>query len=121
MRASKAVFIILLTLTGAGALVALLLGVDSQTAKNLTIAGVGVLILAAIPSTTVACMALVVLAVFTAVSMTLACDRRTLPNAIRATKASRPTKAAPIRASRRPGPTRGPKAQAAATVTTLSP
>lgn len=34
-------------------------------------AGVGVLILAAIPSTTVACMALVVLAVFTAVSMTL--------------------------------------------------
>jgi high-affinity nickel permease len=34
-------------------------------------AGVGVLILAAIPSTTVACIALVVLAVFTAVSMTL--------------------------------------------------
>ncbi|MCY7304171.1 MAG: hypothetical protein LH654_14310 [Thermoleophilia bacterium] len=34
-------------------------------------AGVGVLILAAIPSTTVACIALIVLAVFTAVSMTL--------------------------------------------------
>jgi high-affinity nickel permease len=34
-------------------------------------AGVGVLILAAIPSTTVACVALIVLAVFTAVSMTL--------------------------------------------------
>jgi hypothetical protein len=34
-------------------------------------AGVGVLILAAIPSTTVACVALVVLAVFTAVSMTI--------------------------------------------------
>ena len=34
-------------------------------------AGVGVLILAAIPSTTIACVALVVLAVFTAVSMTL--------------------------------------------------
>ncbi len=34
-------------------------------------AGVGVLILAAIPSTTVACMALVLLAVFTAVSMTI--------------------------------------------------
>ena len=34
-------------------------------------AGVGVLILAAIPSTTVACIALVVLALFTAVSMTL--------------------------------------------------
>ena len=34
-------------------------------------AGVGVLILAAIPSTTVACVALVVLALFTAVSMTI--------------------------------------------------
>jgi hypothetical protein len=34
-------------------------------------AGVGVLVLAAIPSTTVACVALVVLAVFTAVSMTI--------------------------------------------------
>lgn len=34
-------------------------------------AGVGVLILAAIPSTTIACIALIVLAVFTAVSMTL--------------------------------------------------
>ena len=34
-------------------------------------AGVGVLILAAIPSTTVACIALIVLALFTAVSMTL--------------------------------------------------
>jgi len=34
-------------------------------------AGVGVLILAAIPSTAVACIALIVLAVFTAVSMTL--------------------------------------------------
>ena len=34
-------------------------------------AGVGVLILAAIPSTTVACIALIILAVFTAVSMTL--------------------------------------------------
>ena len=34
-------------------------------------AGVGVLILAAIPSTTVACIALVVLAAFTAVSMTI--------------------------------------------------
>lgn len=34
-------------------------------------AGVGVLILAAIPSTTVACLALVVLAVFTALSMTI--------------------------------------------------
>lgn len=34
-------------------------------------AGVGVLILAAIPSTTVACVALVVLALFTAVSMTV--------------------------------------------------
>ena len=34
-------------------------------------AGVGVLILAAIPSTTVACLALVVLALFTAVSMTI--------------------------------------------------
>lgn len=34
-------------------------------------AGVGVLILAAIPSTTVACVALVVLAIFTAVSMTI--------------------------------------------------
>lgn len=34
-------------------------------------AGVGVLILAAIPSTTVACIALIVLAFFTAVSMTL--------------------------------------------------
>ena len=34
-------------------------------------AGVGVLILAAIPSTAVACVALIVLAVFTAVSMTL--------------------------------------------------
>jgi high-affinity nickel permease len=34
-------------------------------------AGVGLLILAAIPSTTVACVALVVLALFTAVSMTL--------------------------------------------------
>ena len=34
-------------------------------------AGVGILILAAIPSTTVACVALVVLALFTAVSMTI--------------------------------------------------
>jgi high-affinity nickel permease len=34
-------------------------------------AGVGVLILAAVPSTTVACIALVVLAIFTAVSMTI--------------------------------------------------
>ncbi len=34
-------------------------------------AGVGVLILAAIPSTTIACIALVILAIFTAVSMTL--------------------------------------------------
>ncbi len=34
-------------------------------------AGVGLLILAAIPSTTVACVALVVLAFFTAVSMTI--------------------------------------------------
>ena len=34
-------------------------------------AGVGVLILAAIPSTTVACIALVVLALFTAISMTI--------------------------------------------------
>ena len=38
-------------------------------------AGVGVLILAAIPSTTVACIALVVLAFFTAVSMTHRHDR----------------------------------------------
>ncbi|MCW2788067.1 MAG: cation acetate symporter [Aeromicrobium sp.] len=39
------IFYLLAQMVGAGALVALLLGVDSQTAKNLTIAGVGVLMI----------------------------------------------------------------------------
>jgi cation/acetate symporter len=39
------IFYLLAQMVGAGALVALLLGVDSQAAKNLTIAGVGVLMI----------------------------------------------------------------------------
>ncbi|MGA8988400.1 solute symporter family protein [Aeromicrobium sp.] len=39
------IFYLLAQMVGAGALVALLLGVDSQTSKNLTIAGVGVLMI----------------------------------------------------------------------------
>ena len=39
------IFYLLAQMVGAGALVALLLGVDSETAKNLTIAGVGVLMI----------------------------------------------------------------------------
>ena len=39
------IFYLLAQMVGAGALVALLLGVDSQTAKNLTIAGVGALMI----------------------------------------------------------------------------
>ncbi|NRQ49318.1 solute symporter family protein [Aeromicrobium stalagmiti] len=39
------IFYLLAQMVGAGALVALLLGVDSQTAKNLTIMGVGVLMI----------------------------------------------------------------------------
>ena len=39
------IFYLLAQMVGAGALVALLLGVDSETAKNLTIVGVGVLMI----------------------------------------------------------------------------
>jgi cation/acetate symporter len=39
------IFYLLAQMVGAGALVALLLGIDSQTAKNITIAGVGVLMI----------------------------------------------------------------------------
>ena len=39
------IFYLLAQMVGAGALVALLLGIDSETAKNLTIAGVGVLMI----------------------------------------------------------------------------